>query len=229
LNYRASKGLTFTSSYTWAHNIDNTNGYLGFYAVSDLYFYDHSLNKGNSTLDQRHVFVASALYDLPFGRGQRFGSNMSRGLDYVIGGWQINTIVQAETGTPFSVTFPVFGGGTSIRADLTGNQPIYLRSISGYYLNPAAFSMVAPVGRQGNSGRNQFFGPGIASGDVSIFKTVGITERFKTELRAEVFNVTNTPQFTNPDGNITDGNFGRITATRQASERQMQMAIRLLF
>ncbi|WP_035355839.1 TonB-dependent receptor [Edaphobacter aggregans] len=229
LNYRASKGLTLTSSYTWARNIDNTNGYLGFYAVSDLYFYDHSLNKGNSSLDQRHVFVASALYNLPFGRGQRFGSNLSRGLDYVIGGWQLNTIVQAETGTPFSVTFPVYGGGTSIRADLTGSQPIYLRSISGYYLSPAAFRMVAPAGRQGNSGRNEFFGPGIASGDVSIFKTVGITERFKTELRAEVFNVTNTPQFTNPDGNITDGTFGRITATRQASERQMQMAIRLLF
>jgi Carboxypeptidase regulatory-like domain len=228
LNYRASKGLTLTSSYTWSHNIDNTNGYLGFFAVSDLYFYDHSLNKGNSSLDQRHVFVASALYDLPFGRGQRFGSNMSRGLDYVIGGWQLNTIVQAQTGTPFSVTFPVYGGGTSIRADLTGNQPIYLHN-SGYYLNPAAFSTVAPVGRQGNSGRNQFFGPGLASGDVSLFKTLSITERLKSELRAEVFNVTNTPQFTNPDGNITDGNFGRITGTRQASERQMQMAIRLLF
>ncbi|WP_263366706.1 TonB-dependent receptor [Edaphobacter bradus] len=229
LNYRASKGLTMTSSYTWAHNIDNSNGYLGFYAVSDLYFYDHRLNKGNSTLDQRHVFVASALYNLPFGRGQRFAGDVSRGVDYVIGGWQFNTIVTAETGTPFSVTFPVYGGGTSIRADLTGVQPIYFHSISGYYLNPAAFSKVAPVGRQGNSGRNQFFGPGIASGDLSLFKTFSITERFKSELRAEIFNLTNTPQFTNPDGNITDGNFGRVTATRQASERQMQMAIRILF
>lgn len=229
LNYRASKGLTMTSSYTWAHNIDNTNGYLGFYAVSDLYFYDHRLNKGNSTLDQRHVFVASALYNLPFGHGQMFGSNMNRGLDYVIGGWQLNTIVQAQTGTPFSVTFPAYGGGTSLRADLTGTQPIYQRSISGYYLNPAAFSNMRPSGRQGTSGRNQFFGPGSVSGDVSLFKTVGITERLKTELRAEVFNVTNTPQFTNPDGNVTDGSFGRITSARQASERQMQMAIRLLF
>ena len=229
LNYRASKGLTMTSSYTWAHNIDNTNGYLGFYAVSDLYFYDHRLNKGNSTLDQRHVFVASALYNLPFGRGQMFGSNMNRGLDYLIGGWQLNTIVQAQTGSPFSVTFPAYGGGTSIRADLSGAQPIYPRSISGHYLNPAAFNSTAPSGRQGTSGRNQFFGPGSVSGDLSLFKTIGITDRIKTELRAEVFNVTNTPQFTNPDGNITDGNFGRVTATRQASERQMQMAIRLLF
>ena len=230
LNYRASKSLTLTSSYTWAHNIDNTNGYLGFYAVSDLYFYDHKLNKGNSSLDQRNVFVASALYSLPYGRGQMFGSNINRGLDIVLGGWQLNTIVQAQTGTPFSVTFPVYGGGTSIRADYANNgQPIYNRSISGYYLNPNVFSKVSPSGRQGNTGRNQFFGPGFAEGDVSMFKTLGFTERFKTELRAEVFNVTNTPQFTNPDGTITDGNFGRITGTRQASERQMQMAIRFLF
>jgi hypothetical protein len=230
LNYRASKSLTLTSSYTWAHNIDNTNGYLGFYAVSDLYFYDHKLNKGNSSLDQRHVFVASALYSLPFGRGQMFGSNLNKGLDYVLGGWQLNTIVQAQTGTPFNVNFPVFGGGTSIRADFANNgAPIYTKSISGFYLNPAAFSTVQPSGRQGNTGRNQFYGPGMASGDVSLFKTLGITERLKSELRAEVFNVTNTPQFTNPDGTITDGNFGRITATRQASERQMQMAIRFLF
>lgn len=230
LNYRASKSLTLTSAYTWAHNIDNTNGYLGFYAVSDLSFYDHSLNKGNSSLDQRHVFVGSALYTLPFGRGQMFAGNINRGLDAVLGGWQLNAIVQAQTGSPFSVTFPVYGGGTSIRADRANNgAPTYLRSIQGYYLNPAAFSTVQPVGRQGNSGRNQFFGPGIAQGDVSLFKTVPVTERLKTELRAEVFNVTNTPQFTNPDGTITDGNFGKVTGTRLASERQMQMAIRFVF
>jgi hypothetical protein len=230
LNYRASKSLTLTSSYTWAHNIDNTNGYLGFYAVSDLNYYDHSLNKGNSSLDQRHVFVASALYSIPFGRGQMFGSSLNRGVDYVLGGWQLNTIVQAQTGTPFSVTFPVYGGGTSIRADYANNgQPIYTRSIQGTYLNKAAFNTVQPAGRQGTTGRNQFFGPGFAEGDVSLFKTLGITERLKTELRAEVFNVTNTPQFQNPDGTITDGNFGKITGTRLASERQMQMAIRFLF
>ena len=56
-----------------------------------------------------------------------------------------------------------------------------------------------------------------------------MTERIKAELRAEVFNVTNTPQFTNPDGNIQDGNFLRVTGTRQASERQMQMAVRFTF
>lgn len=228
LNYRANNSLTFTSSYTFSHNIDNTDGYLGFYAVSQLYPYDTRLNKGNSGLDQRSVFVESFVYNLPFGRGQKFGGNLNRGLDVLVGGWQLNSVLQLSTGTPFSVVFPVYGGGSSIRADIAA--PItYPKQIQGLYFNPAAFSSTQPIGREGTSGRNQFYGPGSKAGDVSLFKTVGFTERFKTELRAEIFNVTNTAQFTNPTANPTDGNFGRITGTRNASERQMQMAIRFLF
>ena len=228
LNYRATRGLTLTTSYTWSHNIDNTNGYIGFYAVTDIDAYDRTINKGNSSLDQRHVFSASALMDLPVGRGRMFGSNMNHGLDLVVGGWQLNTIVQAQTGSPFGVSFPVYGGGTSTRADVTSTVT-YPKSISGFWFDPSVFSKVQPVARQGNTGRNEFFGPGIASGDVSLFKTLNLTERFKSELRAEVYNVTNTPQFTNPDTNPLDANFARITATRQSSERQMQMAVRFLF
>lgn len=226
LNYHASKGLIFTSSYTWSHNIDNTDGFLGFYAVSPLYFYDHSVNKGNSGLDQRNVFTASAVYDLPFGHGRQFGANINRGLELALGGWQMNTIVQAQTGSPFSIVYPTYGGSYSIRA--SANGPIlFPRSISGQYFTGTFVQ--PPTGSEGNTGRNQFFGPGSASGDVSLFKTLHFTERFSTELRAEVYNVTNTPQFTNPDGNPNDGTFGRVTATREYSERQMQMAIRFLF
>ncbi len=245
LNYRAAKGLTLTTSYTWAHNLDNTNGFLGFYAVSDLDFYNHALNKGNSSLDQRNVFVASAVYDLPYGRGQRFGADSNRAVDAVLGGWQLNTVVQAETGTPFSITFPSYGGVFSQRADAVGlvTRP---HSTTGAFFTG---TFAAPTGLQGNTGRNAFFGPGLAEGDVSLFKNVSLTERYKMELRAEVFNVTNTPQFTNPDTNPNDGtavvnpisgaktytadgingSFGRINGTRQASERQMQMAVRFTF
>ncbi len=236
LNYRATKGLTLTSSYTWSHNIDNTNGYLGFYAISDLYFYDHRLNKGNSSLDQRNVFVASALYDLPYGHGQTFGANANKAVDLMLGGWQLNTVVQAATGTPFSIEYPSYGGTYSLRANANGTIG-YPHSITGAYFT-GSFSQPAP-GQEGNTGRNQFFGPGLAEGDVSLFKTLHITEHVNTELRAEVFNVTNTPQFTNPDANPNDGvggvadgingGFGRINGTRQASERQMQMAVRFTF
>ena len=226
LNYRAAKNLTLTTSYTFSHNIDDTDGYLGFYAVSQLYVYDNRINKGNSSLDQKNVFVASALYDLPFGHGHAIGSNWGRGLELAAGGWQMNTIVQAETGTPFTALFNQYGGNYSIRA--SSNGPIVTpHSISGAYVANTFY--MPPAGQEGNVGRNAIYGPGFATGDVSLFKTLHVTERFGAELRAEVYNVTNTPQFTNPDANVTDGNFGRITSTRQASERQMQMAVRFTF
>jgi len=225
-NYRAARGLTLTSSYTWARNIDDANGYLGFYAVSDLYPYDSRLNKGNSSLDIRHSFVVSALADLPVGRGRYFGANMNRSLDLVVGGWQMNTIVTAQTGSPFSIVYPSYGGTYSLRANVTGPilQPHSIRGqyFTGNFSQPAA-------GSDGNVARNSLYGPGFATGDVSLFKTLHFTDRFGTELRAEVYNVTNTPQFTNPSGNPSDGNFGRVSATRLASERQMQMAVRFLF
>ncbi len=231
LNYRAAKGLTLTTSYTWAHDIDNTDGYLGFYAVSQLDVYNHAINKGNSGLDQKNVFVGSFLYDLPFGHGQFFASHVNHAVDTVIGGFQINAVVQAEGGSPFSLYNPSYGGLFTQRLDSTGITRIThaVAGASNAQYITGTFSVPTATELQGNTGRNAFFGPGLAEGDVSLFKNVSLTERIKMELRAEVFNVTNTPQFTNPDGNIQDGNFGRVTATRQASERQMQMAVRFTF
>ena len=227
LNHRLSNSLTLTTSYTWAHNIDNSDGYIGYSTVSSLYAFDTSLNKGNSLLDQRHVFIASALYNLPFGHGQKFGSHWGRGLELAAGGWQLNTIVQAQTGTPVTILTPQFGTNYSPRSTATG--PILLpHSISGKWFDTTNI-VATPLGSQGNIARNAVFGPGLATGDVSIFKTLHFTERFATELRAEAFNITNTPQFQNPDSYTSDGNFGHITATRQYSSRQLQMAIRLLF
>jgi hypothetical protein len=229
LNYRASNALVFTSSYTWSHNIDDTDGYLGLYAGSDLYTFNHTLNKGNSTLDQRSVFVASALYDLPFGHGHMFGSHWNRGLELAAGGWQLNTIVSAETGSPFTITGIEGNGQTyDLRANKTGGYPYTHSVLSGPYLAKADFSAPS-AGTEGNTARNGFYGPELAEGDVSLFKTLHLTDRLGAELRAEIYNVTNTPQFTNPDANILDGTFGQITGTREYSERQMQMAVRFTF
>lgn len=227
LNHRLSNNLTLTTSYTWARNIDDSDGYIGISAASPLYAFDTRLNKGNSMLDQRHVFITSALYNLPFGRGQMFGNHWGRGMELLAGGWQINAIVQAQTGTPLSITTQDFSGNYSPRASAVGGLSLP-RSISGLWFNTSNI-VATPLGSEGNIGRNSVYGPGTAQGDVSLFKTLHFTDRFATELRAESFNITNTPQFQNPVGNTSDGNFGRVTATRQYSERQLQMAIRLLF
>jgi hypothetical protein len=227
LNHRMSNNLTLTTSYTWSHNLDNSDGYLGYYAVSPLYAFDTNINKGNSSLDQRNVFVASALYKLPFGHGQMFGNHWNRTLELLAGGWQLNTIVQAETGTPVSILTSQYGRNYSPRATVVGSVGLP-HSVSGLWFNTSNI-VATPLGSEGNIGRNSVFGPGFAQGDVSLFKTLHFTDRLATELRAEGFNITNTPQFQNPDSYTTDGNFGHITATRQYSERQLQMAIRILF
>ena len=155
------------------------------------------------------------------------GGHWNRGLDLLAGGWQLNTVVRAETGTPVSIVTPQFGNNYSPRANANG--PIQLtHSITGQYFNTSNIT-AAPLGTEGNIGRNSVFGPGFASGDVSLFKTLHLTDRFSSEFRAEAFNITNTPQFQNPDGYTTDANFGSVTATRQYSSRQLQMAIRFLF
>ena len=144
----------------------------------------------------------------------------------VVNGWQFNTIVTAQTGSPFSIVYPVFGGSYSLRPNVTG--PILTpHSISGKWFT-GNFTKPA-AGTDGNVQRNSLYGPGLASGDVSLFKTLHFTERFGTELRAEVYNITNTPQFQNPDTYLGDANFGLVSATRLASERQMQMAVRFVF
>jgi hypothetical protein len=226
-NHRFSHGLTSTASYTWSHTLDDSDGLFGFFTPDSLIFNQHGLNYGNSAFDQRNVFSFSNLYELPFGRGKTFGSNWSRGLDLAAGGWQINTLVQLQSGQPLTVQYPDFGGNFSQRPIQTGVLP-QPHSTSGLWFDPSVFSK-PPTGQQGNVPRNSIYGPGFADLDLSIFKDFPITERVQSQLRGEAFNLTNTPAFTNPVNSLTDPNAGRITATRQASERQLQLAVRFTF
>ncbi len=83
--------------------------------------------------------------------------------------------------------------------------------------------------RPGNVARNLFTGPGTRSLDLSIFKDFKITERVGSQFRAEFYNLTNTPQFSQPNGDITSGQAGQITDTRLGTERQIQFALRFFF
>ena len=78
-------------------------------------------------------------------------------------------------------------------------------------------------------GRDTLYGPGQRTADVSLQKNIFLTERYIMELHADAFNVTNTPQFTNPDGTLTDTNFGKITNTQLDSQRELQLAARFTF
>jgi hypothetical protein len=266
VNRNVGNNLMVTGAYTWSHTLDNSNGAFGTGAngAGGRFFITPAgpsflLNHGNSDQDQRQSFVASAVYNLPFGHGQEFGASAPKLLDEVVGGWQANAIVTIDSGTPFDInTSGVNNAGIDNRADVLQYQHVARGQVGGtnvanhltYFTGSFAPPPTISVGgnlvytRSGNVERNQFFGPGYKAVDFGVFKDFAITQRVKFQLRAQAYNLFNTPAFTNPDGDIHDGvanangtyttgpasnGFGSIDGTRQQSERQMEFAARINF
>jgi hypothetical protein len=202
---------------------------------------DHAL----AGFDRTHNLQGYLVYDLPFGHGQKWATG--RVGNAIAGGWQINSVVSKLSGTPFSVTGnanflnPAVNDGLNETAQIVkpyhvlGGKPwsksgtCPLANLSCHYFDPSVFSQPATNGVFGNSGRNQFRGPGIFDMDFSVFRNFKITERFTFQFRAEAFGLTNTPRFNNP--NVSCGsalaatcdtasqtnNFGAITGTNGTS------------
>lgn len=216
LTRRLSNGWQFLASYTWSHTIDDGLGAFDTGQPIDLRQF--RLERSSSGQDLRHRFVYSSLYELPFGRGKRYGSNWNSVTNFILGGWQINPILTLQAGFPFNVT------ANNNRPDVVAAGTAGSRVINGVSL-----LNVANDSRPGTLGRNVFTGPTYKNLDFSLFKNFAIYEQLKGQFRWEVFNVTNTPQFSNPNSNFFDGNFGRIQGTRFRSNRIMQFALRLNF
>jgi hypothetical protein len=238
LEHRFSHGVQFTASYTWSHAIDDSIG--AFDTAGDrVDFRNLFLERGNSNQDIRHRFVFSSVAELPFGKGRMYGSNMPGAIDAVLGGWQVNPIITLQSGSPFDLN----NNGSS-RLDLVGDPQIgaHFDPATGqlFWLNPAAFADTQNQ-HPGNVGRNQFYGPSYKDVDLSLLKNFRPTERVTAQFHADFFNLFNTPQFNNPNtgcstaGNSllcssnTNSNFGKITSTRLASEREVQLGLRFTF
>src|SRR5215813_5671466 len=241
LNKRMSRGLQGTLAYTWSHATDDSNGAFSINGNSPIFVDStgHVLlnqNEGNSDTDQRHAFVGTLMYELPFGPGKQWGSGWSSAMNNALGGWQFNSIISLGTGTPFDITIdgvrpdilgPVSIG--SLQPTSSGLGRTWLSAAPGTFVDPPK-NGAGKFNRPGTLGRNQFYGPGYGTWDASLFKNFTLTERVKMQFRAEGFNILNHPQFVNPDSNVNDGsNFGVITSTRQFSERQIQFAFRFTF
>jgi len=234
LSRRFSNGLQFTAAYTFSKTIDDgagTNGVTG-----EQIFQSIRLDRSLADIDLRNRFVLSGVYELPFGRGKKFGGNISKAANTLVGGWQLNTIITIQSGIPFSLTTPgqpSSGSPTDGRPDLVGNLTTNPGNTYQYF-NIKAVAQAPQNGdgvllRQGTLGRNVLIGPGARTVDLSMFKNFALTERFKLEFRAEAFNIANHPVYKQPNTDITAGNFGQITDTQIGSERQLQGVLRLFF
>jgi len=247
LNRRFSHGWQYTAAYTWSHATDNSNGAFSINGNSPI-FVDSTgrvllnQNKGNSDTDQRHAFVGSMMYELPFGRGKRWGTDWSGALDNAFGGWQFNNIVSLGTGTPFDITIngvhpDILGAVSTGSLQLVNGQRQWVTVAANAFAAPPTNGSGKFI-RPGTLGRNHFYGPGYGTWDASLFKNFTLTERVKMQFRAEGFNILNHPQYVNPNTDLggiggnglpTNTSFGLINNTRQFSERQIQFAFHFAF
>lgn len=219
---RYRTGLYLQGSYAWTKSLDNVP-----IAGSLQNPYAAYLDKGNSEGIRQHVAYLSATYELPFGRGRKF---LTSGLGSALfGGWQVATITQLRSGTPFSVNFSptqpawIANRANVVSSDFYGSN----QSITNWF-NPAAFAVPATY-TYGNSARNMLFGPGQVLIDMSVLRDIAIKERAKLQFRAEAFNMPNHPSFSNPAANISNtAAVGRITTT-SVPARAIQFGLKLLF
>ncbi len=224
---RFSHGLTFTLAYTYSKSMDLGSDQAGFTDNTNL-----QRHYAPSNYDRTHMLTISHLYELPFGKGKPF----LRGggpLAYIVGNWQINGIFRLATGTPFTVT----ADATPCNCPGNGNFADALRPaqiLDGIgpgqkWFDTTAFGQPG-ANRFGNGGRNIVRGPRLTNYDFSLFRNFPIAERVKAEFRAEFYNISNTPHFSNPSTNLNAGNFGEISSTLGGyGNREVQLAFRLIF
>ncbi len=232
--------LLATASYAWSHALDNTDSPYGGTPVAVLLWYNQPANYGNSSQDERHIFSSSFVYNLPFGKGQRFGGSANHVLDLLIGGWQLNDIVQLSTGQPVDIQ-----AGASSQEAATNRPDLvapieYPKKLTEWF-TPSSFNSsnlpsqaatdlpnTQVFTRLGTLGRNAVYGPGFRDMDIGVQKNFHILEGKQLELHGDAFNITNTPSFANPS-NVQSGNvFGAITGERSVA-RRIQVAARLSF
>jgi Carboxypeptidase regulatory-like domain len=245
LKRRLAQGLQVTAAYTWSHNTDNVPSPYNGGAQSPIPILATgpalSFNHGAADDDQRQAATFSALIEVPYGRGRRWGSDTPKPLDYLVGGWQLSPFISMGSGTPFDLQTNGDQDGVVVRPDQI--RPVQAKLVKNYgnvgsgfqYLDLTAFADPPKNSnglytRVGNLGRNAFYGPGYNSTGLSIFKAIPFTERVNSEIRGQAYNLFNQPQFANPINlNSFQYHAAIVNQTRYRSAREIELAYRITF
>jgi len=236
----------------WSHSINDGSIGGGESDVPQNSFC-RACDKGNSDFDIRQSFNLSAVYQVPFGPGQRL-FNTPGLLRSVLGGFELSAIGTAQTGLPVNITIDRVNSAVPGSFAIAGYmRPDYVAGASltpaadstpNNWINPAAFAVPAP-GTFGNLGRNAFRAPGISQLDLGLSKFVTITERINIRFRGDLFNVLNRAQYGAPNADLgsvnaagvltPNSNFGVITgtvssyATGRGTPRELQLSAKIVF
>jgi hypothetical protein len=233
---RFSRGLSYLVSYTRSRLMDDASsvfdasiltGPVANYPVADSF--NRGLERDYSTGDIPHVFVASAVWQLPIGAGR---ASQGRGIVGALASdWSLATVITLQSGIPIAVTqttnFNAFAGFGTQRPNLVGDPelPADERSPARWF-NTAAFA-VADQFRLGTASRNPVRGPSYRNVDLALSRRLPLRAASALELRAEVFNLLNTPPLGHPDGVAGSAAFGTITTA--GDPRVVQLAVKWLF
>ena len=195
---------------------------------------DLAAEHGPSLFDSTHRVVLSGNYPLPVMK------TASKALGLLVNGWQLNTIMNFASGTPFTVydsanvslqgSAPEITGFYSSRPNLIANPNVNEPHTANQWITRAAFQQLNPTtqaGQFGNEGRNVERGPGIQNVDLSLFRNFDLGESKRLQFRAESFNLLNHANLGLPENDLQSPAFGQIL--QAASPRLLQLAIRLSF
>ena len=247
LDKRLSNGLSLLVSFTGSKLMDDASAAVSYLGPSSG-TYANQFNPhgqfGLSTQDVSRIFSAGYLYELPFGRGQRFLAHENGIVDHLVGGWQTNGIIQWDAGTPIVLSGATDQSGLLLlstngvnqnepAAEAPGNANISHQTLS-HWFNTSIFSQPKQF-TIGNAPRAlpNVRNPGYTNADMSVFKNnfIGSGERYNLQFRAEAFNAFNHPQFGPPDTGVNDGaKFGTITSTASnTNPRELQLAVKFIY
>ncbi|MEZ5403679.1 MAG: TonB-dependent receptor [Bryobacteraceae bacterium] len=239
LEKRFSNGASILTSYTWAKLISDTDTLTAWLEPSGglgvQNWYNLSAERSVALYDVAHRAVISFIYDLPFGKGQRYMSGLNGAAERIVGGWGINGVTTFQSGNPLGISMAVNtsnsqGGGqrpnsTGVSANLDGPAQSRLNR----WFDTSQFT-AAPAFTFGNVARSlsDVRSHGVNNFDFTLFKNTRLTERFGLQFRTEVFNLFNRVQFSPPARALGNSQFG-IVSGQYNNPRLVQFALRLQF
>jgi len=238
LQKRLGNGLEGQVSYTFSKCMTDSSGYYGTWGSSVSGFgaatywqnvYDQASEWGPCFFDQKHTLSANAIYNIPFGKGRKYGADANKVLNAVAGGWNASAILTMRTGMPTTAyTWATPAGFWLTRADCISPVQYSLQPYSGgglQWFNPSAFATPA-AGKFGNCGNSTIYDPGSKDLDMSLMKDFPLSETRKFQFRGDFINVTNSRLLDAASSGL-GGGMGTITATQ--FPRLVQLALKFYF
>jgi Carboxypeptidase regulatory-like domain len=227
LKKRYSNGLQFNMSYTYQKSLDNDSSLAESNKTQDPF--NRRSDWSRSSWDINHVFIFAYVYELPFGRGKTFGANWNRATDLLLGGWSLEGLTRFDSGPPIMVYTGVDIANTgrkTQRLNLVGD-PNNGPKTPDEWFNTSAF-VAPPQYTFGDAAPFITNADGIINLDIAIQKVFAINERHHIEFRTEMFNFPNTVSFGDPNGQLNNANWGRVSSQR-VDPRQIQFGLRYRF